>query len=469
MSSPSRRPAALKISCPFTVRTPTAQKAKISTKYATGAHWVLRSPKRKPAGGAHLSKNFLLLPRKPPSTSRPQVWVRVAESNPVLELPPGCGDPAADAWHRPTPSPRSPTFSGRRASRRPTPRRWSRGRAYGGLCLQGTFLLFSEPCLCLAVKSGSSFTWVAEDVPDNDNIHLRALLEEEFRAISILAEARTRVSRSALCKPLLGGCHVHALAVPGLRAPHLHGHQLLLLLLQNLAALPVISLGRAPQRILERRLSSLRGWFGVSRLHPQGTSGAGTRFGRMLIFPGSCFSISTALVRTFPIPIFFEDRSQGSRVTPAFLLFENTTLLKDLQIRLKVSKCLLFSAVSIQVFGSAPQGECLNVAPLCKFNSVGEKTFGKILPLALSYWISHLNKYLISSFEDYQQKEVLLISTLGPKTQMGTSGEPGRTAKLSLHKVELGDTIKRKAEEVGCGNCTETAIFQKELRVEAKE
>lgn len=46
---------------------------------------------------------------------------------------------------------------------------------------------------------------------------------------------------------------------------------------------------------------------------------AGTRFGKMLIFPGSCFSISTALVRTFPVPVFFEDRSQGSRVTPGLL------------------------------------------------------------------------------------------------------------------------------------------------------
>ena len=96
------------------------------------SHWGTLGPpvpEAQARRGAHLSKNFLLLPRKPPSTARPQVCVRVAESNPVLELPPGCGDPAADAWHRPTPSPRSPTFSGRRASRRPTPRRWSRGRA----------------------------------------------------------------------------------------------------------------------------------------------------------------------------------------------------------------------------------------------------------------------------------------------------------------------------------------------------
>lgn len=66
-------------------------------------------------------------PASPPKTvlsAPPTPHHRSGSGSPSLTrcgVAPGSGDPAAAVWHRPTPSPRSPTFSVRRASLRPTP------------------------------------------------------------------------------------------------------------------------------------------------------------------------------------------------------------------------------------------------------------------------------------------------------------------------------------------------------------
>lgn len=87
------------------------------------------SQKRKSSGGL-TSRGIPASP--PPKTvlsspyTPPQVWERVAESNSAAELRPGSGDPAAAVWHRPTPSPRSPTFSVAAPFPAPDPAAWSR-------------------------------------------------------------------------------------------------------------------------------------------------------------------------------------------------------------------------------------------------------------------------------------------------------------------------------------------------------